>query len=153
MIDAGAFLISLDRYGEETVREKLAAGHFSAGKVPLVEEWLRRESGRAKAWRPWRGADPLSKYQPSKGDLAYRDACNADSEMDPFEEAHLLQGISDTYLSVLASDNTGAQSAGFKAMLDAEANRRGSAIAKRANRIAWWSIVIAACSLIVSLFQ
>lgn len=153
MIDPGAFLISLDRYGEETVREKLAAGHFGDGKVLLVEEWLRRKNAVPKATRPWIGTDPLSKYQPTKGDLAYRSAYVVDLEMNPFEEAHLLQGISDTYLGVLASENTDAQSSGFKAMLDAEVNRRGSAIAKRANRIAWCSILIAVGSLIVSLFQ
>jgi len=33
----------LDEDGEEHVREELAAGHYGAQKIGLIEEWLRKK--------------------------------------------------------------------------------------------------------------
>ena len=150
MIDGPAFQERLAGYGEQQVRQKLAAGHFGEAKKSLVEDWLRQQEAVPVATRVWRGTDPVALYQPSAGDLAYRNAFAADPDLNPFEEAVLLQDISDAYLSVLVSENIGERSAGYRAMLDAELVRRGSAIAHRANRIAWISLAVAIASVIIS---
>ena len=91
-----------------------------------------------------------ARYTPSAGDLAYRNAIFADSELNLFEEAMLLQRVSHAYLAVILSGHTGAKAAGTKAMLEAELARRGTEASRKANRIARWSMLIAAGSLSVS---
>lgn len=92
-----------------------------------------------------------TRYTPTLGDLAYRDAVFGDADLNPFDEAVLLQGISHTYLAVMLSDNAGPTSAGTTAMLDAELSRRGGELARRANRIAVVSFAVAIGSLLVSI--
>lgn len=70
---------------------------------------------------------------------------------DPFEMARMLKSISHEYLAVLARDNAGPNSAGMKAMIDAEISRRGFAAAAHANRISIGSLVIALISLVIAL--
>lgn len=87
-------------------------------------------------------------YKPTKGDIAYRDA--TEDDIDPFSEAKLLRKISHEYLAVLAHDNTTPDSAGYRALIDAEITRRGTLIARRANWIALTALCI---SVAVPLFQ
>lgn len=91
----------------------------------------------------------MPRYTPTAGDLEYRNASQGD--LDPFEEAALLRYVSHEYLAVLAHDNTGERSVGFKAMIDAELARRGSDIARRANRIALGALFVAIAALTVSI--
>jgi len=150
MFDAESFQIRLSGYGVEKVRLKLAAGEFGEEKRGIVENWLEQQEAIPVASRPWRGVDPVALYQPSAGDLKYRDAWKSD-QLNPFEEAVLLQGVSHAYLSVLVSENSGERSAGFKAMLDAEVIRRGQHLAQRANRIAITALCVAVLAVVISI--
>ena len=85
-------------------------------------------------------------YQPTEADMAFQQYAGD----DPFEEAHLMQSISDEYLSVLACDNSGERSAGFRAMIEVEIARRGTLEAKHANRLAKRSFALAAAALFVA---
>lgn len=152
MIDAESFYRQLDLYGEDEVRMMLAGNRFGEEKQPLVQEWLRRQAEAPVAVRSHRISHPGSTYQATKGDLEYRNAVMTNDRPNPFDEAVLLTRVSDAYLSVLAHDNSGERSRGFKAMIDAEATRRGSAIARRAYKISRWSLAIAAAALLVSLW-
>ncbi len=95
---------------------------------------------------------PRRSYEPSVGDLRYRNAVINHPDLDPFEEAVLLREISDEYLSVLAHDNTGDKCAGFAAMITTEQNRRSRTIAHRANRIALVALAVSIGSLMIALF-
>lgn len=88
---------------------------------------------------------PDGQYHPTRADLEYR---NANSAKNLFDQAKLLRNISHEYLAVLAHDNSGANSAGTKAMIDAEISRRGFAAARRANQISILSLVVALAALI-----
>lgn len=90
-----------------------------------------------------------SKYVPTAADLAFRDA-DGDG-VDDFTLAQRMQSISDEYLSVLAHDNSGPTSAGFKAMIDAEIMRRATKEAKQANKVARWSFGFAVVACIIAL--
>jgi hypothetical protein len=153
MVDREAFIASLDGQDEIEVRTKLAMGNYGEAKKPLVEEWLRRRRDAPKAIRRWRDDEPVSAYRPTAGDMAYRQAFMANPEINPFDEAVALSGVSDAYLSVLAHDNAGESSAAFRAMIDAEVTRRGSALSKRANLIAWISLAIAVVSAVISIVK
>lgn len=89
-------------------------------------------------------------YCPSKADLEYRNFVDA---KNPFARAKLLRHVSHEYLAVLAQDNTSPNSAGMKAMIDAELSRRGFASARLANKIAFASAAIALLSLFISVFK
>src|SRR4051794_25395547 len=93
--------------------------------------------------------DPLDdRYQPTPADMEFRNSKDTDN---PFDRAHLMRSISHEYLSVLAHDNAGPNSAATKAMVDAEIARRGFAAARQANRIAIGSLVVAGISLLISI--
>lgn len=62
-----------------------------------------------------------------------------------------MQSISDEYLAVLAHDNSGPNSAGYKAMIAAEISRRGTREARRANLIARWSLSLALLACLIAL--
>lgn len=149
--DAAAFRESLIAFGEGRVREMLAEGRYGEEKRTIVEHWLESQATVPIAERPWQGFDPAAKYQPTAGDLAYRNAIASNKDINPFEEAFFLRGISHEYLSALLSDNSGSRSAGYRAQLDAEVARRGSGLAVRANRIAMASLIIAVLALIAAL--
>ncbi|MDX8359078.1 hypothetical protein [Sphingopyxis terrae] len=89
----------------------------------------------------------MADYTPSAADMAFRNY-----KGNPFDEARLMQDISDEYLSVLAHDNSAPTSAGYKAMIDAEIARRGTLQAKRANGMAKWAIALSglACAISVA---
>lgn len=148
MIDFAPLRRKLEDYGVATVREMLSAGRFQPDKRSYIEAWLEMKAAEPTTVRPTPRHG--KRYTPSGGDLAYRDA--AKGELSPFDEARLLRRVSHEYLAVLASDNTGPSSAGFKAMVDAELARRGSAIAMRANWIAAGALVVSMAALAVSLF-
>lgn len=149
--DAAAFRETLNAFGEERVREMLAEGRYGEEKRAIVEHWLASQATVPIAERPWRGFDPAANYQPTAGDLTYRNAIASNQDINPFEEAFLLKGISHEYLSALLSDNSSPRSASFRAQLDAEVARRGSGLAVRANRIAMASLVVAVLALIAAL--
>lgn len=88
-------------------------------------------------------------YIPTAADRAFRDAHKAGA--DDFTLASRMQSISDASLAVLAYDNADQKSAAFKAMVDAEAARRGFDLARRANILAKWSLGFAVLSIIVSI--
>jgi hypothetical protein len=90
-------------------------------------------------------------YQPSKGDLRFRDAKRGDT--DPFETAILLRGVSREYLLVLIHDNSGDRSKPFRAMLEAELAHRGASTARRANTISLIALIVAAASLLVAFLK
>lgn len=152
MIDGAAFRERLAGYGPQKVREMIAEGRFGEDKAPIAADWLRTQEEQPLIVRRWRGEDPSAGYQPTTGDLRYRDAVKANPNLDPFEEAVLLRDLTHEYLSALLSDNTSDRSAGFRAQLEAELSRRGGALAVRANRIALGSLAVAVLALIVSLF-
>lgn len=89
-------------------------------------------------------------YKPTVGDLAFRDAALGGGDLNPFDKAELLRGVSDTYLVVLASDNAGPTSAGTKVFFDAEITRRGSLVARRANTIATWALAVSGASFLAA---
>jgi len=89
-------------------------------------------------------------YKPTKGDLRFRDSYK--QKLNAFEKARLLRNVSHEYLSALAHDNSGVAGGGFKAMIDAEAMRRGSVVAKRANLISMLALAVAMISVAVSVF-
>lgn len=91
-------------------------------------------------------------YTPSAGDLAYSKASKRSEGINPFEEAMLLRKVSDTYLSVLISDNTSSRSVGFRAMIEAELTRRAGATARQANAIAIFAAGAALASAIIAVF-
>ncbi len=91
-------------------------------------------------------------YQPTTGDLTYRNAFTANPQLNPFEEARLLKGVSHEYLSALLADNTSERSAGFKAQLEAELARRGTILTQRANRIATASLIVSIAAALVAVF-
>jgi len=91
----------------------------------------------------------MAGYSPTVGDLAFRDA-HAQGDLNPFEEAELIRDISDTYLAVLLSANTGDSSKGTFAMFQAEMTRRGGLAAKNANRLAGWSLAVSTISGIIA---
>lgn len=153
MIDAGAFRELLVGYGPTKVRQMIAERRFNEEKTRIAQEWLDQAESTPQATRAWHGERPSSRYRPTAGDLAYRNAFVNDPDLNPFEEAMLLQGISPAYLSALAHDNSGPRSAGFKAMIDAEVTRRGSGVAKRANIIAICSLTVAIAAAIISVFK
>lgn len=90
------------------------------------------------------------RYQPTSSDLTYRNFVLGAASTDPFERAVLLRDVSDSYLIVLASDNTAPSSAGIKAFYDAELVRRGGLVARRANQIALWSLGISVLSFLAA---
>jgi hypothetical protein len=94
------------------------------------------------------GNKGVVQYKPTKADLAFRDAEAADADI--FTQAKLLQKVSDEYLIVMAHDNTDEHRAPFKAMIDAEAARRGDFPSRRANHIAILSLVVSIVALVFS---
>ena len=85
-------------------------------------------------------------YKPSVGDLRFRNAV-LNSKPNPFDEAFLLRKVSDTYLSVLISDNSGERSAGYRALLEAELTRRGLVAAARANVISGMALAVSVLAI------
>jgi hypothetical protein len=151
VLDAEAFRERLVAYGASRVREMIAEGRFGEEKVAVAKQWLQAQDEQPQAIRRWRGKDPAAGYQPTAGDLRYRNAVLGDAERNPFDEARLLRDISHEYLSALLSDNTGERSKGFRVQLEAELARRSGALAIRANRIALASLLTAIIALIVSI--
>lgn len=91
----------------------------------------------------------MPSYVATQADGAFQDALCDDS--DDFTLALLMQSVSDAHLAVLAHDHTDPKSAAFKAMIDAEIARRGTNEARRANKMAKLSLVIALVALIVAI--
>lgn len=152
MIDADAYREKLIAYGEDKVRRMVAEGRIANQNASVARAWLEEQEGLPVKTRPSPERGLSSLYEPTEGDLRYRDAFTTDPDIDPFHEAMLLEGISSTYLGVLVSDNCGERSAGFKAMLDNEIARRSSLTASRANRIALGSLAVSVIAIGISIF-
>lgn len=88
-------------------------------------------------------------YMPTAADRAFRDAHKAGA--DDFTLSLRMQSISDANLAVLAHDNADQKSSAFKAMVDAEAARRGFDVARRAYILAKWSLGFLVVSIIISI--
>lgn len=151
MSDDAEFRARLEETGPEQVRINLESGrHYNDRKAPIARLWLREHDAMPVAQRRQPDIVSHAHYRPTKGDLAYQQAENAEADLDPFEEAILLRKVSAAFLSVSISENTGPTCAPYRAMLDAEMARRGSMVAKRANQISIASFVIALASLVIS---